>query len=121
MTKEAAAIARKYDLEDRIDVPTEDEAFITIKDHKDNFPGKVQCRLINPAKNSIGVISKAILDRVNTNIRSCTGSNQWQNTSAAIQWFNTIPSQQKKTFFKFDIVSFYPSIKKQLLNNAMRR
>ena len=32
VTKEAAAIARTYDLDDRIDIPTDDEAFITIKD-----------------------------------------------------------------------------------------
>ena len=72
VTKEAAAIARTYDLDDRIDIPTEDEAFITIKDHKDSFPSRVECRLINPAKNSIGAISKSILDRVNTTIRSST-------------------------------------------------
>ena len=36
VTKEAAAIARTYDLDERIDIPTEDEAFITIKDHKDS-------------------------------------------------------------------------------------
>ena len=40
VTKEAAAIARTYDLDDRIDIPTEDEAFIAIKDHKDYFPSR---------------------------------------------------------------------------------
>ena len=58
---EAANLARSYDLEDRIDVPTEDTAFITVKDHKDSFPGRMECRLINPAKNHLGKISKVIL------------------------------------------------------------
>ena len=120
VTKEAAAIARTYDLDDRIDIPTEDEAFITIKDHKDSFPSRVECRLINPAKNSIGAISKSILDRVNTTIRSSTLSNQWKNTSAAIDWFSAIQSKPKKTFFKFDIVAFYPSITKELLTSAIK-
>ena len=31
-----------------------------------------------------------------------------------------IPSKKNKTFFKFDIVSFYPSIKKELLINAIK-
>ena len=69
VTEEDAAIERTYDLDDRIDIPTEDEAFITIKDHKDSFPRGVEFRQINPAKNSTGAISKFILDRVNTTIK----------------------------------------------------
>ena len=87
VSKEAAAIARRYKLEDRIEIPTEDEAFITIKDHKESFPGRVECRLINPAKNHIGKISKHILDRVNSKLRSVTASNQWKYTNDVIDWF----------------------------------
>ena len=89
VTSEAAEIARKYQLEDRIDIPTEDESFITVKDHKAGFPGRIQCRLINPAKNHIGTISKSILDKSNTAIRSTTKSNQWQNTQTVIKWLKT--------------------------------
>ena len=120
VTREAASIARSYELDDRIDAPTEDEAFITIKDHKESFPGKVECRLINPAKNHIGAISKAILDRVNANLRAHTKSNQWQSTQAAINWFKKIKTSNKKTFLKFDIVSFYPSISKELLTKTIK-
>ena len=120
-TREAATIARELNLEDRIDVPTEDEAFITIKDHKDGFPGRVECRLINPAKDHIGVISKSILDRINTHLRKSTNSNQWLNTNSAIEWFKSIADKPRKTFFKFDIVSFYPSITEKLLRTAITR
>ena len=119
VTKEAAKIARNYDLDDRIDTPTEDEAFITIKDHKSSFPGRVECRLINPAKNHVGTISKCILDEKNRSIRMKTRSNQWQSTNAAIEWFKEIPFKSKKTFFKFDIVSFYPSITEKLLKDTI--
>ena len=68
-----------------LSIPTEDEAFITIKDHKDSFISRVECsRLINPAKNSIEAISKSILDRVNTNIRSSTLIIQWNNTALSL-------------------------------------
>ena len=40
---------------------------VRIKDHKENFPGKIECRLINPAKTNIGIIGKQILDRININ------------------------------------------------------
>ena len=36
----------------------ETEAYITIKDHKESFPNKIPCRLINPSKSSVGKISK---------------------------------------------------------------
>ena len=119
VTKEAARIARSHDLEDRMDTPTESEAFITIKDHKSSFPGKVDCRLINPAKNHVSKISKHILDRINTNLRKITGSNQWQSTSEVLDWFNNISNKSELSFFKFDIVSFYPSISEDLLMSAL--
>ena len=41
VTKEAAAIARTYNLDDRIDIPTEDEAFITLKTTKTPSPAEL--------------------------------------------------------------------------------
>ena len=90
------------------------------KDHKDSFPSRVECRLINPAKNIIGVISKSILDKINKAVRKATNSNQWLKTSSAIDWFKSITNKSNCTFFKFDIVSFYPSIKKKLLTDAIQ-
>ena len=106
VTKEATAIARTYNLDDRIDIPTEDEAFITIKDHKDSLPSRVECWLINPARQEQHWGHQQIHpDRVNTTIRSSTLSNQWKNTSTAINWFSAIQAKPKKTFSKFDIAS----------------
>jgi len=120
MIREAASISKKHDLTDKMDAPTENEAFITIKDHKDTFPRKIYCRLINPAKNHIGAISKHFLDRINNNLRRISGSDQWQNTSNVIEWFQNITNKTKMSFFKFDIVSFYPSISENLLMNALK-
>ena len=64
----AKQIAQKLTLEDRIEVMQEDEAYITIKDHKDEFPNKITCRLIDPSKSSTGRISKHILDKINSQI-----------------------------------------------------
>ena len=46
----------------------ESEAYITIKDHKENFPEKPNFRLINPSKSDMGKVSKCILDQINQNI-----------------------------------------------------
>jgi hypothetical protein len=39
------------------------EAFITLKDHQENFENNPKCRLINPAKIESGKLSKVILDK----------------------------------------------------------
>ena len=43
-------IAAKLELDDRIERLSEQNAFITLKDHKDNFLSNPKCRLMNPTK-----------------------------------------------------------------------
>lgn len=116
----AKIIASKLDLDDRIEALSEQNAFITIKDHKPNFPNNLKCRLINPSKSEIGKISKQLLDNINSNIRNNVDLNQWRNTSAVISWFRDIPDKHRCKFMKFDIVEFYPSISEDLLWKALK-
>ena len=51
---------------------------IPLKDHKENFELCPTCRLLNPAKSEIGIISKVILDRVSNKIRNANKINQWR-------------------------------------------
>ena len=110
INKTAKKIASDLELEDRIVKMQESESYITIKDHKEDFPNKLSCRLINPSKSDIGKVSKQILDKINSNIRASTEINQWQNSKSVIDWFVNIRNKNKTTFFQFDIESFYPSI-----------
>ena len=65
INQEAKEIAKDLELDDRINrLPTRN-AYITLKDHKENFCLKPKCRLINPTKSEIGKISKVLLERVN--------------------------------------------------------
>ena len=95
------------------------QAFITLKDHKDNFANHPTCRLINPAKSELGKVSKQILDRINSEIRTKTKLNQWKNTKDVTNWFTNIPDKKKHSFASFDINSFYPSITESLLSKAI--
>ena len=97
----------------------EQQAFITLKDHKENFQNKPTCRLINPAKSEIGRISNKILTKINTTIRTKTSLNQWKNSLSVIDWFSNIPDKHKHKFIIFDIENFYPSINENLLENAI--
>ena len=98
---------------------TKKQAFITLKDHKENFNNNPTCRLINPAKSEMGLVSKKILDRINTDIRTLTMVNQWKNSASVIEWFKSIPNKAQHTFIIFDIAEFYPSIKESLLKKAI--
>ena len=119
INKKSAKIARSLDLEDRIDVYTEPEAFLTVKDHKPNFPGRVQCRLINPAKANIGKISKKVMEKAIGKVAAETKYNQWRSSSQVISWFEALTDKDKLTFIKFDIISFYPSISQDLFEKAL--
>ena len=45
------------------------QAFITLRDHKDNFENTAPYRLINLAKSNMGLVSKQILERINDQVR----------------------------------------------------
>jgi hypothetical protein len=95
------------------------EAFISLKDHKENFENNPKCRIINPAKSESGKLSKVILDKINSNLRQKLNSNQWRITQQVISWFGNTNDKDRHSFISFDIVDFYPSISEKLLNEAL--
>ena len=68
INKSAKKIGNRLNLEDRIKKLQESESYITIKDHKDDFPHKISCKLINPSMSDIGKISIVIIDKINTKL-----------------------------------------------------
>ena len=98
----------------------ETEAYISIKDHKDDFPNKIPCRLINPTKSNIGKISKAILDTINKNGVRSTEINQWKNTLNVLDLYANYTDKNKASFVQFDIENFYPSITSDLLYSSIQ-
>ena len=116
---EAKSIAKNLKIDDRVQQFSRRNSYITIKDHKENFPNTIKCRLINPAKSEIGIVSKHYLENINKNIRLKSQVNQWRNTSSVISWFKNIPSKEQSKFIKFDIVDFYPSITEELLLKSL--
>ena len=97
----------------------EGNSFITIKDHKENFDNHPTVRLINPAKNELGRISKLILDKINKKISQKFELNQWKNTDIVLDWFKQTKNKHLYKFATFDIKKFYPSIKECLLKKAI--
>ena len=98
---------------------SQNECYITLKDHKDNFQNNPKVRLINPAKSYIGQISKEYLQEINDQILIITKLNQWKSTNELIQWYEEINNKSRGSLLQLDIVDFYPSISENLLNNAL--
>ena len=95
------------------------EAFVTVKDHKENFEESPKYRLINPAKSELDKVSKVTLDEINSKIRSSTAFSQWRDSQSVIQWFKRIENKANSSFLSFDITEFYPSITENLLDKAI--
>ena len=117
--KEAKNITTKLDLDDRVELIATKNAFITLKDHKENFANRPACRLINPSKSEIGKISKQILEKINRKLVNATAVNQWKNTSSVLEWYKQLTNKTGSTFICFDVVEFYPSISEELLQRAL--
>ena len=116
---EAWSIIKDYEIKGKVPKFQLSDAFVTLKDHKSEFPRITKCRLINPSKTHIAKISKAILDRVANDVRKASNLTQWKNSREVVSWFNNINHKGNKCFVSFDIVEFYPSIKEQQLTDAL--
>ena len=116
---EAKHIAKKLEIADRIECMTRKPAYITIKDHRENFNINPKCRLMNPAKSELKKIAKTIVENINKTVREKLHCNQWRNTSNVIDWFQNITDKGNCIFILFNIKEFCPSITKHLLLKAI--
>ena len=87
--EEAKQIATFYGIDDRVDIYSNNEAIVKLKDTKPAFKENPSCRLLNPAKPHIGKVSKTVLDRVNESLRKTLNLNQWRSTQDVIKWFSS--------------------------------
>ena len=111
--RESKKFAKTLSLDDKMECYSDNPAYITLKDHKE------KCRLINPSKSEVGLVSKSYLSNIIASISKKTKVNQWRNTSTVIDWFKNLTDKQKRKFIKFDIGEFYPSISEDLLNESI--
>ena len=54
-----------------------------------------------------------------TCIKNQSGLNLWTNSQEVTYWFSKIDRNKFTTFFKFDVVNFYPTITETLLDEAI--
>ena len=71
-------IANKKNILHRIQVNCKEDCFITVKVKKPNFENNATARLINPAKNEIGRISKVVLENINKEFQTSINNSSYQ-------------------------------------------
>ena len=120
VNKEHAKTAEELEIADRMFSTVPREAFLTLKDHKQEFQTNPKVRLINPTKPEVGRVAKKILDDMvkeikakNENIMLAT------NTREVLEWFKSIRNKKIFKFINFDIDSFYASITPALFKEAL--
>ena len=119
LIEEEKKVACDLGIGDRMDIPSNEESYLTLKDHKPNFRNNPKFRLIDPNKTELGKVSKNILQRVNDELRSKLNVNQWRSSEDVIKWFTQIQNKGRKNFIQYDIVDFYPSITENILKEAI--
>ena len=112
-------LAQKLEIQDRVFVSTPRECFGTLKDGKNNFRENPKMRVLNPTKPELGRVSKQLIEKIVSDVRKKTGYLQWKNTFSCLQWFDRIRNKRDHWFIQFDVVSFYSSISKQLLDETV--
>ena len=82
---EGIKYTKEANILDKIEVNDTANCFLTLKDHKANFLNHPTTRLIHPAKNEIGRISRQILDQINSKLCEILKGNEWKNTASIIK------------------------------------
>ena len=119
VANEHKRIAKDLDISNRVLKTVPREAFVTVKDHKEDFAVNPNVRLINPAKQDLGKVAMKKLDQIVKSVRAHqTHLKQAISTKEVLTWFNSIDSKNKYKFINFNIESFYPSITEELLIKA---
>ena len=112
-------VAERLEVDDRLYCTSKRDCFITLKDHKKQFMNNPKFRLINPAKPEIGMVSKRMLSKIISAIKSKSQLLQWKNSDSVVQWFQNLKEKKRLKFIQFDVVDFYGSISEDLLKKAI--
>ena len=107
---EVKEIAARIKLDEGIEYMAKAPAYITLKDHQDNF------RLADPFNKPMQKRSKQILENINRNLLQ---ANQWRSSESVIKWLCSIQNKSQCKFILLDIAEFYPSTSEEILDNAI--
>lgn len=89
-------ITAKMNIGDRVQQLYKKQAFLIVKDHKENFPNNPSFRLINPMQTEFRKISLKILQEMCGLLRITTQVNQWKGAGEV---HILVPKNKKKSMY----------------------
>ena len=116
---EAKLRASKLAVTDCIKRFAKTPAYITLKDHKENFDASTPFRLTNPCKSQIRKVSKRLLKGLNNDLLAILNINHRRDISQVIDWFKKLECKSKSNFIQVDVKEYYPSITGKMLVKAI--
>ena len=116
---EAKNLTKNLKIHDRIKKLPLKNAYIKVKENKENFLTHLKCRLINTSKSDVSRIVKVKIDCINKDVRLKSKLMQWTDTDQVLNWFTSFENQTYR-FFNFDVVDLYPSISEELVIKSLR-
>ena len=118
INKNTLKMGESLGISDILEVIRKEECYLLLKDHMPSFYREKQARLINPIKNQLGIVSKTVLDRINSEARQKLGVNQFRATQEAQDWFDKSEKKKNCTLLKADIKDYYPSITEKVIKKC---
>ena len=116
----AKSMSIKLKISDRVKRIARTPAFVTFKDHKDNFCSNPMICLRNPSKTELGKVSEQLVEKMDSDIIEKLQFNQWRNTDAVLKWFNDITDKSNCNFIQFDMKGFYSSMTENILHQTLK-
>ena len=93
ISKKDKEIAEELDIADRVYVTAKCEAYITLKDYKENYMNNPKFRLINPSKPDLGMVSTKMVAQMVNEVKTKSQLMQWKNTDSVISWFKQLKNK----------------------------
>ena len=87
--KETRKLSKPLKLDNKMECYAERHAFITLKDHKENFKQITKCRLINTAKG----VSRMYLARIIKDVKNIIKFNQWKKLPLSLNGSRISPTK----------------------------
>ena len=92
---------------DRVHCTKKRDTFITLKDHKQQFMNNPKFRVINPTKSELGKVSKQMLTKIISAVKTKSQLLQFKNSDSTIDWFCKLKDKHRLHFIQFDVVNFF--------------
>ena len=102
-----------------MDINSEINCLMTLKDHKENFQNNPSLWQINPSKNEVGRFSRCIIKAINNEIRQKFNMNHRKNIEATKGCFKSIKEKHLHKFSIFILGTSTSSLKESLLKQSL--